>query len=305
MGVAELNQALAVGSALFLVGMPVWLKIKRKIGSITTLLIALCFFALSHVLIGVLIWEQQADPVAISAPAILLISRIFYGIGGSAIVPIVQAWASSIANSDARLGLLQKISAHLILGRIIGPVIALPLLSIWPPLTILLVLFLALCVGISLCKLIKGDVRLSEKVSPQYKQKPNLKTWVRALGRYVILAASLQSLVGIVQFSFSIWLMETFQWEAENVAIYTGSLLMSCGVLVAVAQLYIKPSTQAFSSVLRVLTFFTTRHRFSFVSTAKHCFIQRVQRVGGCYGCAMGTNLFACRYRANRIYKKR
>lgn len=253
LGVAELNQTLAVGSALFVVGMPAWLKIKRKIGSIKTLVIALQFFALSHLFVGVLIWAELANVVEIYASAILLASRVFYGIGASAIVPVVQAWASNRANSNERLELLQKISAFLTLGRIIGPVIALPLLWIWPPLTIFLVLCLAMYVSISLWKLRKDEDEKSEDVCSPGRQKIISVLGVKVLGPYLTLAASLQSLVGIVQFSFSIWLVGTFPWGAENVAIFTGCLLMISGMLVVIAQFYRQSLIQAFPSVLHVL----------------------------------------------------
>lgn len=252
--VADLNQTLAVGSALFLIGTPTWLKIKRKVGSCTALIIALCFFAFSHALVGVLIWDELPWLLEIYAPVILLSSRIFYGIGASGIVLVVQARASDIADAEVRLKLLQKISAHLILGRIIGPVIALPLLWIWPPLTILLVLVLSLCVGSSLCKLRKKEHESFGASAQQYKKMRALRPFVTYLRPYLIMAAILQSLVGVVQFIFGIWLMETLQWKAENAAIFTGGLLMSCGVLIALTQLYIKPTAKIFLSVLRILT---------------------------------------------------
>ncbi|MFD0387965.1 MFS transporter [Tistrella bauzanensis] len=128
-----LGLLVALGVAPFLVGAPLWGRVSDRLGRRPVLMIGLAGASAGHA-----VFAAAADLLARSmidhdtAIAVMVVSRLMFGLAGSAIYPVGQAWAADLAGPDRRLAAAGALAAGLSAGRLGGPALALGLLLVGP-----------------------------------------------------------------------------------------------------------------------------------------------------------------------------
>ncbi|MEN2990027.1 MFS transporter [Tistrella sp. BH-R2-4] len=128
-----LGLLVALGVAPFLVGAPLWGRVSDRLGRRPVLMIGLAGASAGHA-----VFAAAADLLARgmidhdTAIAVMVVSRLMFGLAGSAIYPVGQAWAADLAGPDRRLAAAGALAAGLSAGRLGGPALALGLLLIGP-----------------------------------------------------------------------------------------------------------------------------------------------------------------------------
>ncbi|MCW3478339.1 MFS transporter [Neisseriaceae bacterium JH1-16] len=238
LSLARVNSAFAIGSALFLIGAPLWALVGDRIGRRPVLVIALTGFALSHVaLLALTVLAQRG---AIGADATwwwLAASRVGYGLTVSGLVSSGQAWVGATVASDERLGALSRLSAGLTAGRLIGPVLASATLALDPLGPLWLVALIAWPALLATASLAEPPQHPSHAQSSPLPRRELL----RLLWRFWPLAFAAQCALGLVQYVAGMWLAARFGWSPTRAAATLGGMLTAAGAAALLVQLWLLP----------------------------------------------------------------
>ncbi|MDN0076108.1 MFS transporter [Crenobacter sp. SG2303] len=235
---ARVNSAFAIGSALFLLGAPLWALVGDRIGRRPVLVIALLGFAVSHV--ALLLLTLVAQRGWLSADAIwwwLAASRVAYGLTVSGLVSSSQAWVGATVAIGERLGALSRLSAGLTVGRLIGPVLASTTLALDPLGPLWLVALVAWPALVATAKLVEPSAHPSHAVSRLLPQRGLFGL----LWRFWPLAFATQCALGLVQYVAGVWLAARFGWSPTRAAATLGGMLTAAGVGALLVQLWLVP----------------------------------------------------------------
>lgn len=252
--VSLFNQYLALGSSLFLLGMPLWWWVKQYIGSKKVLLLSLAFFIVSKLLMLPLLhpgWNISQKKLEY----LLLASRIVYGLSASAIVPTSQAWVSTITHTS-KTQIFTKLSISLTAGRILGPILSIPTLWIISSGPLDLVIILSIFAGLTIFGLKEKENLDKKSCAINF-----FTVWDRycyslfAVWRLYALAICSQIVFSISYFLLGVWLLNTEKMTAEQTASFIGFLLMTTGILVLFIQFYIIPIVHRYPFILIFIGF--------------------------------------------------
>lgn len=131
LSVAELGMLVAIGTACIMFAGPYWGQRIDRLGAKPVLRFGLITSLLANVVfVGVilLLGLQRLDPSL--GFAILICSRIVNGIGAAGIYPSCQSWGVNHTPPEQRMKVLSSLSAAVNIGRVIGPLLALPTLAL-------------------------------------------------------------------------------------------------------------------------------------------------------------------------------
>lgn len=227
---ATVGSTLALGSGLFLLGVPLWGWLTAWLGRRRVLAIALLGFSVSH---GLLWWQLQQGPDWAWQQETLLLGRVLYGMTVSALLPACQAWLAALSDADNRLPVLSRLSAGLNAGRLLGPALgaATLSLSVNGPFFLLAVCPLLPLLLLPLCQ----PATVTTSNSPL-----RARGWQR-LRRWLAFALLLQAIMGLVQFAIGPWLERQLALDALTVSQQLGWLLSSSALLILLLQVLVIP----------------------------------------------------------------
>ena len=121
---ANIIAAISVGSFLFTFMGPYWATKSDSLGRKKVLGIGMLGMTFSFALLAAIFIFNSTLPINVKIGFVFL-SRIFYGLLSSAIVPVSQAWQLDLSSRENHLKVLTKNSMFLNLGRILGPILVL------------------------------------------------------------------------------------------------------------------------------------------------------------------------------------
>ncbi len=121
---ANIIGAISVGSFLFTFMGPYWATRSDSLGRKKVLGIGMLGMSLSFTLLTIIFLFNTTLSLSVKILFVFL-SRIFYGLLSSAIVPVSQAWQLDLSPKHNHLKVLTKNSMFLNLGRILGPILVL------------------------------------------------------------------------------------------------------------------------------------------------------------------------------------
>ena len=130
---AHLTFAMAVGTALFLVGAPRLGRASDGIGRRPVLAAALGGYVASSLLLAGAVAAAAHGLIGTGTCfALLLVSRIGYGLTVSGIHPVAQAWVADLTRPEDRMRRFAHLRAGASIGRVLGPALAAATLAVHP-----------------------------------------------------------------------------------------------------------------------------------------------------------------------------
>lgn len=131
MTLADIAIITSFGSALFLFSTGYWSRKLRSWSYTKVLRWGLMGFALSHLILGLVIWCSEQGELVLQYQLLgLLLARIVHGLFSSAIVPTCQAWLIATSSKNDSNHSLAMNSAAIAGGRFIAPLISSFLLTV-------------------------------------------------------------------------------------------------------------------------------------------------------------------------------
>lgn len=127
--IGELSMLITIGSALFLLSVPMWTKLCPLWGHRKVLFWAMLGYTASFGLMWFSV-SEHVDSGSWVQSFLLVASRVVYGMFASAIVPTAQSWLIKLSPKKSKL-MLSRLAASNAFGRLIGPLLAIVLLSIY------------------------------------------------------------------------------------------------------------------------------------------------------------------------------
>lgn len=235
LSLARINGAFALGSALFLVGTPLWALVGDRIGRKPVLMVALAGFLVSHVFLLGLVLACRAGRLSGDAVGVgLLLSRVVYGLTVSGLVTATQGWLVAGWPADKRLLGLSRLSAGLTFGRLVGPLLAAATLWVSPLGPLWLVALAALPVLAALGGLAEA------RTMPTVATVRPWPVW-RGLAPYWLVAFVSQCTLGLVQYVTASWLVARLHWSPEVAAARLGGMMGLAGAGSLAVQLLLLP----------------------------------------------------------------
>lgn len=227
----------SVGSFLFLWSSPFWAAQSEGHQRLPVLRAGL-YGAIAALLslIALLSFGSALPPLL--CLLLLGLSRIIYGLTTSAIVPVAQALLGSTENTRERVRSLATLSMFLNLGRLFGPLFAIPFLTL-SPISLLAVPLLLFFAVLPLSG--KEKLRVRARSVREFRlrdlwPKDQNQRWI------ALLALLTTSVVGILQSSLGIYLQESFALTSEEASALMAKLLI-LAVLTTVLVQFILRST--------------------------------------------------------------
>jgi len=212
---AQLGTVVALGSGIFLIGNPLWGYLSDRWSRKGALLVGLLGYATCFVIMA--FSASQLSPLSSETVFLLLLTaRLIYGLTASAIYPTIQAWTLDELESGAEQGhkktdsdqeskALTRLAAAVNAGRLIGPIIAAPLLVIGPSSVLFLLAILAL-----LLTLILTSISTSNTPHTNDKTQTTQLNW-----RLMTVAVMVTTILGAIQYSLGFLLLQHFNTSTE------------------------------------------------------------------------------------------
>lgn len=147
LSIASIGSIVALGTFCFMFTGPLWGALSDRLGCKPVILLGLGGALLAQCLFVLLLLLLAMGKVSLPVGLFWLgLSRIIYGLFASGIFPSSQAWSVENSPAERRLATLSGLSAAANLGRVVGPLLALPALifagsglqALWPLLWLLL-----------------------------------------------------------------------------------------------------------------------------------------------------------------------
>ncbi|GEM_PF-108523 len=130
LSIASIGSIVALGTLCFMAAGPLWGEISDRHGRKPVVMAGLSGALLAQLLFVGLLLALAAGWLETATGLILLgLSRVIYGLFAAGIYPACQAWAVENAAPHRRLATLSSMSAATNLGRVLGPILALPALG--------------------------------------------------------------------------------------------------------------------------------------------------------------------------------
>ena len=233
LGPAALGTAVAIGTALFLVGAPYWGRQSDRRGRAPVARIAILGHGVSSLLLlastAAALWGHIAAPVAFAG---ILASRIVYGLTVSGLYPTAQAWIADLTDPAGRLKAVATLSAGLSLGRIIGPMIAAAAAAIHMlgPLVALVLLAIPPLLLLNSAP----DRRSARENGPV---APRLKLTDRRIAGPALFGFLLHAAFGQVQFAAGLVLETRFGLASHAASSWLGILMTAAALAMLAVQL--------------------------------------------------------------------
>lgn len=223
------------GSFLFLWGGPYWALRSDIEGRSSILRLSQAGVLVSLLILMVLLSDLELGP-ALSF-GLLLFSRIIYGVLGSGVVPVSQALALDSTLAGQKLKAASTYSMFLNLGRMIGPVIGLVLISISP-------FFIAMLFSLLFLILILFNKHPFPSPKSEGKsQLPKLREiWPKTaeMKSAVGLALLTTIFLGILQSSLGAYLQNQYSLSAAESSHFMAKLLITAALTTVVVQLVMR-----------------------------------------------------------------
>lgn len=228
LSLSSIIASFALGTALFLFGAPFWSKYSEISGRFKTLGFGLCGLMVSFYLI-VLLMVYSSELVEQTKLAILISSRIIYGLFSSAIVPVSQLTRSDMASSSEQMNSMFSHSLSLNLGRALGPLIILSGSDQYLGLLIIVATWTIL--PILLCFTVEED---SRQASNDASSSKNLKSQIMLpLGITILFT----TFTGILHSSLGVTISEVFNLHGKQASMLTAKVLFAGSIVMAVTQI--------------------------------------------------------------------
>ncbi|GAB3263199.1 MFS transporter [Chitinimonas naiadis] len=234
LSLGRITAAFAVGSALFLLGAPLWSRLSDRLGRRCVVAVALAGFALSH---GLLLWQMGQGSSWAAQGEVLLLGRVIYGLTVSGLVPTCQAWLADLTAAEHRLGSLSRFSAGLTLGRLLGPALAAASLWLSPQGPLWLVALAAWPALLVLPLATTPTASSAARTKVRFDWRP--------LGIWLGFALAMQMALGQVQYTIGPSLALRFGLDATAASAQLGWMLTASAVVVMVLQLWLVPRCKA------------------------------------------------------------
>lgn len=229
---ADVTISFAIGSALFLVGVPLWSFVGLRCGRKLVVAQALIGFVLSH---AVLLWQLHAGPSLDQQGTWLLGGRALYGLTCCALIPAAQVWLSELNTANSRLVALSHITAAMTLGRLLGPALGavstawstlgpfwIVALVGWPPL-----------LGLMACRTIQPN--------PAPPRSPNTGNPSMSVWPLLMIAAMTQFALGLIHYGTGPWLSTTLRLNDVDASRHLSWLLSGTTLVMLLTQVYVLP----------------------------------------------------------------
>ncbi len=234
---AQLGSIIAVGSGMFLLGNPFWGYLSDRWSRKGALIIGTAGYAVSFALMACFI--AYIDKSSSQLFSLLLGARVLYGLTASAIYPTVQAWALDVIESEGtstadQTKALARMGASANVGRLIGPIIAAPILLIgvnW-----VLIFLAGVAIALSLLALSIPVYSNSQPHSPK-SSRPNLN--IRLLSAAALITITL----GALQYSLGFLLLK-YTGSTTNAGIATAVVLVAATLIVLMVQILLVKGVQ-------------------------------------------------------------
>ena len=250
LSIASLGGLVALGTACFMLAAPVWGGLSDRLGRKPVLIAGVLGILLAQSLFTLFLLLLAAGTVSTTQGLWALgMSRLVYGLFGAAIYPACQAWAVDNSVPARRLAVLSNMSAAANLGRMLGPVLALPGLGLaWLGLGELWALvWLPLLPAASLLLLLPMPGGARSPVVEPVLDVPRLNLPIFALCTVALLATVA---IGQLQIMLGPVLGDFYALDAVTASSVTAWLLLGVAVISVAVQLGFVRRVQAPRSCL-------------------------------------------------------
>ncbi|MRI33036.1 hypothetical protein EOPP23_08575 [Endozoicomonas sp. OPT23] len=226
----------ALGTFLFIFFAPVWGKLSDKYGRKPVVLAGLAGIMISNAMVVLIIKALMSDIISTgTAMTGLILSRVIYGVLVSGLYPAVQAWTLSNCQSKDSINKLSQVTSAISLGRLAGPLLPLLFLSSGSttPLAFIAALSALLLFLMSFSK---------EAFQPtQPNNTPTslsvVKNTLNNLWPALLLAVSVTTLFGLLQYLIAPILQQRFEFTAQNASELLSLLMMLAAAATVVSHL--------------------------------------------------------------------
>jgi len=232
LALTEVTISFAIGSALFLVGAPLWSFVGSRWGSKLVVGQALAGFVVSHT---VLLWQLYAGPALDHQDLWLLGGRALYGLSCAALIPTAQAWLCELDTTNSRLASVSRIAAAMTLGRFLGPALG-AISTAWStlgPFWIVTLVGWPPVIGLIACK---PPPEAAKPMSSLSSNSGSIRVWP-----LLLVATLTQFTLGSVHYGIGPWLGTTLQLNDIDASIHLSWLLSGTTLVMLFTQVCVLP----------------------------------------------------------------
>ncbi|WP_067518671.1 MFS transporter [Endozoicomonas ascidiicola] len=212
-GYVLLSGMVAFGTGLFILSAPVWGKLSDHFGRKPVVVAGVVGIALSFSLITLSVLALNQNIINRQQAILLMfVARGIYGLLASGLYPAVQAWAMDEEPDNASRS-LSRITASINGGRLVGPLIPALLIG-WGsefPMAFIAVLTMLLFLWVIFLPL-----RNTVEPAPSKSEERSSIRLLSVTWPYLLLACSVTTLFGFLQYVIGPMLLSVFQNGAET-----------------------------------------------------------------------------------------
>lgn len=231
LSLSQIVGCFTLGSFLFLWGGPYWAMRSDSEGRSKILRFAQTGVLISQCALIVLLSPLKLG-TALSF-VILLLSRLVYGALGSGVVPVSQALAMEVTAEGQKTKAAATYSMFLNLGRMLGPIIGLVLISISPMFLVVLFSLLFLVLIVLTRKTLRPHILGEARSLPRLRD-----IWPKTAEMQSVVGLGLLTTVflGILQSSLGAYLQTAYQLSAAESSHFMAKLLITAALTTVAVQ---------------------------------------------------------------------
>lgn len=240
----RLSLAMAAGTALFLVGAPLWGRWSDRMGRRRAMILIVTGQAAAAAAFVAAIFATAGGALtAAQGFAALLAARVAHGLTASGILPVSQAWVADLTPATDRLRQFGRLSAGANAGRVLGPVLAAAFVGLGAlgPLHVLLVAAGAALVAVALTGPAPARHPPPQMAGPEAKAPGRLRAEVRMLVPFLVMAHAMHTAFGLLQYSTGLMVQDRLGLSAAAASATLGVMLALAAAAMIAVQILILP----------------------------------------------------------------
>lgn len=244
----QVGAVFALSAALWIVASPFWGRRSDRIGRKPVILIGLVGYAISMVLLAIVIQAgiSGALILAVAFP-LMVVTRAIFGMFGSGTFPASQAYVADRTTRRERTSALATIGAAFGVGIIVGPGIGALLVDLGALAPLYVV------AGLAACSAIACWFMLPERTPPRGKRMPpRVRTWDRRIRPFVIASIIMITCQAGTMQSVGFYMIDLLDYGADQAVRQVGLGLTVSAAAALVVQLFV---VQRFQPSPRLLLF--------------------------------------------------